>query len=166
MNPRLPRSFLPCLFVLSLLLFVAGCERPTAAGGPFVDDPALVDELLAADRVFAAAAAERGVEGWLDAFAIDAVRLLPGSPPLRGREEFGEIDAGLFADPNLRLEWEPDHAGTFEGGRLGFTTGSYRLVDRTTVDAVVLSSGTYLTLWRKDDSQWMAILDTGTAVSP
>ncbi len=158
-------TFRPLVF--GLVLLAAGCNRPAAPERPFAENQTLVNELMAADRAFAAAAGERGVEGWLDAFAVDAVRLLPGSPPLRGREEFGEIDAGLFADPNLRLEWTPDHAGTFEGGGLGFTTGHYRLIDRTlTVDAEPVSSGTYLTLWRKDGDRWMAILDTGTAVSP
>lgn len=138
---------------------LASCGR----GG---DDAALdaqpeAEALLAADRAFAAATAERGLDGWIEGFADDAVRILPGDEPVRGPRAISDHDAGLFADPDVELFWEPEHAGYLGGGRsFGFTTGRYRLLDG---DGRPLSEGRYLTLWTKTGDGWRVALDAQLA---
>jgi len=117
---------------------------------------------MEADRAFAREAAERGIDGWVSWFAPDAARLVPGGPVVRGLEAIREQDGPLFADPALRLEWEPTAAGGFADGKHGFTRGRYQLVRREgDADPVVLSRGTYLSIWRRDEDGWKVILDTG-----
>lgn len=143
----------------ALLVGAAGCATSTPAA-----DAARERELLAADRAFAAAAAREGLDGWLRHFAADAVRLDPPDGVARGLAAIRAHDAGLFADPALRLAWEPARAGVFAGGRSGFTVGRYRLVRGD--GAETLTTGWYLTWWRKDGAEWRVILDTGGADPP
>src|SRR5262245_61515904 len=86
-------------------------------------------ELMEADRKFAAAAKARGLRGWMEFMAEDAVRLQKlGGTAVRGRAAIRKADAALFADATRQLLWEPSEAGAFADGRHGFTTGRYRVV--------------------------------------
>ena len=135
---------------------LAACDRGTSSEAVGTAEP-----LLAADRAFAAAAAERGLSGWIEWFASDAVRILPGSEPVRGPDAIAELDADLFADPDVELFWEPEHAGFLGGGEsFGFTTGAYRLLDAS---GTTLSTGRYLTLWAHTPDGWRVALDAGLA---
>jgi uncharacterized protein (TIGR02246 family) len=123
-------------------------------------------ELVEADRAFAAAARARGVEGWMEFMAPDAVRLPRlGGTPIRGRDAIRLADAAIFADPARRLTWEPTEAGVFEDGRHGFTAGRYAVLERQADGRERTAfSGSYLTWWRKGpDGRWRVVLDTGAA---
>jgi ketosteroid isomerase-like protein len=138
-------------------ILVAGCApRP-------VTSPADGREaLMRADRDFAAATAARGINGWMEAYAADAVRLEMGGPASQGHAAIREFDAGLFADPTVRLVWYPTDAGLFSDGRHGFTTGRGALV-RLTPPSDTLWRGTYITFWRRERNAWKVILDTGAS---
>ena len=115
----------------------------------------------AALAAIAASTAERGLDGWIEWFASDAVRVVPGAEPIRGPEAIADLDAGLFADPDVELFWEPEHAGFLGGGEtFGFTTGDYRLLDAS---GEALSTGRYLTLWTRTPDGWRVALDAGLA---
>ena len=119
---------------------------------------------MEADRAFARASAERGLEGWMSVYAPDAVRLSMGGRALQGLTAIREADAGLFADSTRRLVWEPTDAGVFADGRHGFTTGRSAFVSIERGKPVdTLSTGRYVTWWRLDDAgAWRVILDTGS----
>jgi hypothetical protein len=69
----------------------------------------------------------------------------------------------MFADPTVRLVWDPTDAGVFRDAQHGFTTGRYQLVKlEGGAPSDTLGQGAYLTIWRRDDGQWRVILDTGS----
>jgi ketosteroid isomerase-like protein len=115
---------------------------------------------MAADAAFAGATARRGLDGWMDAYAPDAVRLAMGGHVSRGLAEIRAADSSLFADPAVRLTWMPTDGGAFGDGRHGFTTGRAAMV-RAPADTVW--TGTYVTFWRRDGGRWRVLLDTGAS---
>jgi ketosteroid isomerase-like protein len=148
----------------ALALVVATVSMGAAWTGPGDDDRSVADELMAADRAFAAAAAERGLDGWMEFLAPDAARVDLRGDVVRGTEAIRASDEALFADPQVRLTWEPAVAGAYQGGDLGFTKGRYALVllpEDEGADTQTLSAGDYLTVWRRDAGTWKVILDTG-----
>ena len=110
-----------------------------------------VDEVVAAERAFAAAARTDGVNAaFLRWSAPDALLFQPG--PVNAK-------AALQANPipALPLEWWPAYAGIAASGDLGFTTGPYVAGsgDRQ-------GHGWYFTIWRRQaDGSWLWILDHG-----
>src|SRR5262245_47808889 len=74
-------------------------------------------ELLAADRAFAKATAERRLDGWMDFYAADAVRITPiGGKATVGTKAIRELDSKMFEDASTRLVWEPTDGGAWAGG--------------------------------------------------
>jgi ketosteroid isomerase-like protein len=113
-------------------------------------------ELEAADLAFAAATAERGVDGWVAAFD-------PAGGMMRkaGRVEYGAI--AQVMTPTLtsgRLAWAPIASG--KSGALGFTVGKATFTGARPEDGW---RSTYVTIWhRQPDGTWKVLFDTGRPV--
>ena len=135
--------------------------KASAAQSPVGEGAAL----LRADREFARAAHESGLEGWMSFFADDAVRIQWGDAAVRGLEAIRKFDARIFSNPEVSLQWEPLEAGLYRDGKLGFTRGRAEVRRRNPgAEAAVVWRGSYLTIWRMEPSgEWKVILDTGTA---
>jgi ketosteroid isomerase-like protein len=121
-----------------------------------------------ADRAFAKATAEKGLEGWLSFMTEDAVRVSPlGGKAHVGKAAVRALDKALFADPKRRLVWEPTDAGVFADRKHGFSTGRFRMAARKG-DGVEDGpwTGSYVTWWRRENGRWRVILDTGAPDAP
>ena len=132
--------------------------------GVFADDAA--KELVNADREFARAASERGLDGWVSFFTADAVRLPKiGDKMVKGVAGVRKVDAALFADPNRKLVWEPTDAHMFADGKSGVTTGRFKVILKDAAGSErIVATGSYITGWRKEaDGRWKVSLDTGTS---
>ena len=141
------------------ILALSGCTaRP-----PAPDSAAARGQLLQADRDFARATAQRGMDGWMEAYTADAVRLTMGGAVARGHEAIREFDASIFEDPDVRLVWTPTDGGAFSDGHYGWTTGT-SFMHRVSSPTDTLWQGRYVTLWRREaDGRWRVVLDTGAS---
>ena len=106
-----------------------------------------LDEVIAAERAFAAETRERGFkQGFLASVAPDGFLFQPGPTPAR---------PGLEALPDARppgppLYWWPQFAGVANSGDLGFTSGGATIPVR------------YFTVWqRQADGSWRWLYDGG-----
>lgn len=145
--------------------WVAWAFAPAGRSAPETDVKA---EVMAADRAFYKASAEKGLDGWMSFMADDAVRVAPlGAKAHVGPVAVRKLDADLFADPGVKLVWEPTDGGGFADGKHGWTTGRAKMVARGEGGAEeVRWTGAYVTWWRKDAAGWRVILDTGAADPP
>jgi len=117
-----------------------------------------VDTLAAAERAFAAMAAERGIRAsFLAQFAPDGLVFEPG--PVRVHDAWTARPA--LADPlALKLEWAPAAAAVAASGEIGFTTGPFTLTDRAGTRPQ--QHGIYTSVWRKNTlGVWQVVLDAG-----
>lgn len=130
--------------LISLALCASGAHAQTVTPAP----------VIAAERAFAADAAQRG---WVAAFrsyaAADATTLSPD--PVNAQESLAAIEG----DGSTALDWRPAFAGVALSGDFGFTTGPFQIRGR---DGIV---GHYFTVWKlQADGQWKWIFDAGTDV--
>jgi ketosteroid isomerase-like protein len=113
-------------------------------------------ELEAADLAFAAATAQRGVDGWVAAFDPHG-----GMMRRSGRIEYAGIAEAMA--PTLtsgRLAWAPIASG--RAGELGFTVGKATFTAARAEDSW---RSTYATIWRRQpDGSWKVLFDTGRIV--
>jgi ketosteroid isomerase-like protein len=123
------------------------------AGGTQAAD---FEDLVAAERAFAADAAARSVrDAFLAALADEGVVFAPG--PVNAQRAWSARPADT-----TRLEWAPEAAEISASGDLGYTYGPWRLT-RPGDDAPKLF-GHYFTVWQKQpDGHWKAIADKGVA---
>jgi ketosteroid isomerase-like protein len=121
---------------------------------------AIEDSLMQADRDFASATAERGVDGWVSWFAADGAMVTAGGE-VKGHDAIRELMASALSDSGPRLLWEPTYAEA-GGGNLGYTIGTSQRVARDSA-GTLLGTGNYLTVWRRQaDGTWKVERDIGT----
>lgn len=137
----------------TLLLCLAGLAWMTPEDTQAPSTPlALAEELLAADRAFAAAAATTDVAGALGPMLATEVVFgpVPGGRFAEGRDQ---ALASLRANPEnagARLEWTPVRAGLSADGRHGFTFG-YMTLHRADGSRTPLK---YLAYWIRQPEGW------------
>lgn len=118
-------------------------------------------ELLAADSAFARATERDGARGWASWFLPDGEMIVPGLR-VRGRDEILATMLEAFADPAYALRWEPLEARVSEDGTLGYTSGPYRSVRSGADGDVLTTTGTYVSVWERNDAgRWRVRLDVG-----
>lgn len=144
------------LLALALTLTLAlGAASKSASG-------ATVEDLLAADRAFAAAAATAGLEGWMSYMTDDAARMpIFGMEFVSGDAAIRATDGPLLDSQERLLTWDPENGHLFDEGRHGFTSGTYDIQQRS--DGASLARGRYLTFWRLIDGGWKVAFDTGVS---
>jgi len=133
-----------------LLALALGCTK--------APDPRKAEEaLMAADRAFNQATAERGADGWAEYFAPDALQYGGGSKPTEGPAAIRESMLETLK-PGNKLSWEPTKAFASTGD-LGYTIGRWEFSPAGGGQA---AHGSYVTIWRKQpDGKWLVVLDIG-----
>jgi len=139
-------QILLCIVVLSAMSFAS--DR----------DP---NVLMQAERAFAKATAERGVDGWMEFMAPNAVEL--SAEPLVGLDQ---IRAGMtkqFKLPGFKITWEPTKAAYLGEGDVGYAVGRYEVRFTNEDGKPQIEKGTYLTTWQKQkDGSWKVVSDIGS----
>lgn len=135
--------------LLSLCLALLPAAHHRRAGDP-------ADVLRAADRAFLQATRERGIEGWLSWFAVDAVVFPPSGPLAVGGAEVRRHYTSQSGFPPKGFVWEPETAGISAAGDLGWTSGRWG----NDASGTAVWSGKYLTVWRKEGVDvWKVVAD-------
>ncbi len=141
----------PILRLSSFVLLVAAVAWAA-------DDPKILMQL---DRDFAKATAEKGVDGWMQFEAPNAVELQ--AEPLVGTEQIQAGMAKIFRTPGLKLTWEPTKAEFVGKGGIGYTVGRYELTTAGADGKTHVEHGSYLTTWQKQkDGSWKVVSDIGS----
>jgi len=119
------------------------------------------NELLEADRAFAAETAARGADGWADWFA-ETGRMYRERGYVDGRTTIRDLMVPAFADSLRELRWVPDTAIVAASGDVGYTLGHWESVLKTPAGDSTLGRGNYVTIWRRQpDGTWKVTVDIG-----
>ncbi len=128
-------------------------------------DAGPVDEVLATDRAFAAAAQAKGARAAFTEYADpQAVMFRAGVGPVKGLDAI----AGAFEEPPVATPvWEPEAAEA--SGDLAYSWGSY--VWTPVADGPLAgkppATGYYVSIWKKQpDGRWKWVVDLGVPAPP
>ena len=109
---------------------------------------------------FAKDVAARGGAGFADWFAEDGVTLGNGAAPLIGKVAIAK--SASWSPRDYQLTWTPTDATMGPSGDMGYTWGHYEGRGKDANGNPVLTSGRYITMWRKQpDGNWKVVLDAG-----
>ena len=141
----------------SLALIMLCTALPAAA---FAQD--LRATLMDVDRAFDRAAAAKGIDGWVEFAADDAVFMPEGVDFVRGKEAVRKFYTPMFSRKGFTLRWEPIEAVVSASGDLGYTLGRWKSTSISPEGKTVSGQGKYLTIWKKQkDGSWKAAVDVG-----
>jgi ketosteroid isomerase-like protein len=133
--------FASCLLAFSLLIPQAAPATPQAA----------VDELLAADRGYAAKAMSVSVIAALvPMFADDVAMFVPGGPPTADKAAAEAALRGNADNVKSRIRWTPVRGGVSADAQHGFTVG-YMTLTNPAGENIPLK---YLAYWIKTPAGW------------
>lgn len=130
------------------------CSLLLALSQPALASP--LDDVLEADRAFAAHALAHGAQSAFAEFAApDAILFRPGIGPIKGRDAVAAVFAGGTAVPR----WSPSGGDVAASNDLAWTWGPYTW---TLADpAAKPLTGYYVTIWRRIDGRWRWVGDLG-----
>jgi len=118
-------------FAVMLIFIVTACNNKKQ-----IDDSKVLSDT---DRFYSDLSAEKGMNAsFLEMFDSAGVMLNANQMPIEGIEA---IKASLKNDSTFTLTWEPKFAKMAASGELGYTYGTYRILDKATA-----VSYTHLTL--------------------
>jgi ketosteroid isomerase-like protein len=114
--------------------------------------------LLDLEAKFAKATAEGGGQAFAAWFAEDGVTMGNGQTPEQGREAIAR--SATWSPKNYQLTWTPTDALMSPLGDMGYTWGHYEGHSRDSDGNSKVTSGRYLTIWRKEpDGNWKVMLE-------
>jgi len=109
--------------------------------------------------------AEHGGAGFASWFADDGVALGNGAAPLIGKVAIAKSASWLPKD--YQLTWTPTEGMMGPSGDMGYTWGHYEGHSKDANGNPVVTSGRYITMWRKEpDGTWKVVLDAGSNEPP
>jgi len=143
--------------LLPVLILLGGCVTDAA-----LRKLTLEDEVMDADRAFAADVQQRRLEGWVAAFDEHGSQVDEKGAPVTGHDAIRAYMKGAFDDPKFQLSWEPVEASVPEEGKLGFCWGRWTLRS-----GAQESHGHYLDIWKRGaDGKWRLYFDVGEDQKP
>jgi len=152
---RLVKHWIPASMMLAMTTAVSPVR-----GGP-------VDDVLATDRAFAAAAKARGARAAFTEYADpQAIMFRSGIGPVKGIEAI----AGVFEEPAAATPtWEPAAAEVAASGDLAYSWGPYvwTPVPGGPLAGKPPATGYYVSIWKKQpDGRWKWVVDLGVPAPP
>lgn len=112
------------------------------------------EQIRELDEGWMRAAAQRDLDGMMAIYAPDARELLPGMPPVVGREAIREFYRGVLdALPRFAHRSDIDDIVVAESGDLAVVRGSYRFI-ADTERSEEAQTGKFVGVWRNRNGEW------------
>ncbi len=139
----------------------------TSLPNPLTDSTVKPGKVLLFDleKRFARDVAEKGGAGFAEWFAPDGVALGNGAAPLIGKVAIEK--SATWSPKDYLLTWTPTDGMMGPSGDMGYTWGHFEGRSKDANGNPVLTSGRYITMWRKEpDGSWKVVMDAGANDAP
>lgn len=145
------RPIFPFLFSLSLFGCSSGPEHAPAEKAR--------QEILQAEKDFAALAQREGVQAAFLAFAAEDAVLNRSDQIIHGRAAIrAYYEKSTLSE--VSLNWAPDFVDAAASGDLGYTYGKYQFSAMDTTGQPIKAEGIFHTVWKKQtDGSWKFVYD-------
>ena len=133
---------------------------------PHDDAAAHAERIRALDADWLSAVKRRDLDGMMAIYAVDAQELLPGMPPVVGRNAIRTFYASLLQrQPRLAHHFEPQQIMVGASGDLAVVRGTYRFTADALVPAAV-QVGKFVGVWRHEEGDWRLVVNISNGAAP
>ena len=143
-------------------LFLIGCTKT-----PRVDTGADADAIRNIEAQWAAAAKSRDIDQLVSSYAPEAVAMNANAPICAGHQAIRKAYESWLADTHVSKTFSNtvDAVEVSASGDLAYTRGTSRY-SRNTQKGLVDEMEKWVTIYKKIDGKWKAILDIGNSDKP
>ena len=144
------------------MALVAGLLPAVIAAGDGHDSE--IQEIRANEVSWNRDFASRDVEKIVSHYADDAIMMAPGLPAFHGKEAIRSFLKTMVADEALSLQFHTGRVQLANSGDVGWSEGSYTMtMTDPETRKPVSSTGSYVTVYRKERGMWKAVSDIASA---
>ncbi|HUF28671.1 MAG TPA: nuclear transport factor 2 family protein [Gemmatimonadaceae bacterium] len=124
------------------------------------------ERIRALDESWMQAADRRDLDGMMSIYATEAEELLPGLPPIVGRQAIRAFYARIIQQlPRFAHRLEPLDIIVSDSGDLAVVRGRY-IFTADTLRPTEVTAGKFVSVWRRTDRDWLLHLDIANADVP
>jgi uncharacterized protein (TIGR02246 family) len=144
----------------AMALFLSACSD-----APTVDKAAIEKSVKAVEASLNKAAGTKDAAAFSANYTDNAIMMMPGGPPAKGRPAIRAAMSPMFADPAFKLEFSSDRIEISDTGDMAATRGTYTLtVTNPATKELTHDKGSYVTVYRKQtDGAWRAVYDINSS---
>jgi uncharacterized protein (TIGR02246 family) len=161
MRSPIALSILPMLFTVVAI----GCAPPPPAPPP-VDTAAITAEIGQVEVAYTAAMAARDTTALMNYYSDDAAFLPSNGPRADGHAAIAAAYREMLAIPGLDLVLQSSAVTVSQAGDLAIDVGSYRMKMTGPRGKPTEDVGKFVTVFKKTDAGWKAIIDTFNSDMP
>lgn len=130
-----------------------------------VDTAAIGEQLMEKSREWSRVANEGTLEETLSFWADDAVMMVPGQQPLRGKEAIREFVASTADIEGFSVSWEPVEAHVSVDGTMAYLIERNRMTMPDASGETMTQRNKVVTVWEKQpDGSWKNVVDMWNAL--
>ena len=143
------------LVILSFPLIFLTCNQT-----PKVDKQLEAQALMNLSQEWSDLVATGDIDKIMDGWAEDAVMMVPGMSPLKGKEAIkGYVEAGLQI-PGFGIKWEPLEVFVSDCGDMAYMIERNEMTVNDSLGNPIVTYNKTVTVWRKEpDGQWKNVID-------
>ena len=143
-------------YIIFLFISVSSCQNKNQRNVEIWKE-----EILKAEREFAAMASNTGIAEAFTAFAAEDAVLERNDSLIVGRKSIRDLFLKRnSSERNHSLSWEPDFVDVSESGDLGYTYGKYNYIVTDSTNNIEKTTGIFHTVWkRQKDGSWKHVWD-------
>jgi len=134
-------------------VFLIGCNTN-------IDTNKEGERLMEISREWSKSAATDDIERTLSYWADDAVMMVSGNPPLKGKAAIRAMVEGTKKIPGFKISWEPLSVAVSSSGDMAYMIEENQVTTNDSLGNPVTKYGTGVTIWRKEkDGIWRNIVE-------
>ena len=165
-NQRIAKVLLGAALIVS----VSACQKYEAKDGKtaaMADTGAVTDAIKADEKAWNEQFAAKDVDSLAARYTSDAYFIVPGMKGLTGSANIRKAFEEAVKDPAFAVDFASDKIDVAESGDLAYSRGHFteKATDPATKQ-VVTHSGSYITVYRKQDDGSWKVTEDFTAIEP
>ena len=140
--------------ILLTVALILSCDQT-----PEIDKKAEGEVLMQISRDWSDVVKTGNIDEILKGWADDAVMMVPGLPPLKGKEAIrGYVEAGLDI-PGFSVRWEPLEVFVSDCGDMAYMIERNEMIVNDSIGNPVVTYNKTVTVWRKEmDGSWKNVI--------
>ena len=141
-------------------ILIAGLSIMISCGQQKTDVQAISKKVMQTSREWSQVASTSDVDKIVNYWTDDAIVVMPGQPPLKGKNEIRKMVEESFKMQGFHISWEPQSAEVSQSGDMVYLIEKTQVTVNDSTGKAITVHENGITVWKKQpDGSWKAAAD-------